>query len=264
MRTLPTGQFIPGNSLLHKLDARIKIICFIILIAAVIGASSILGYSLVLVTISALILLSQLPISYALGSIRRMCLFFLVIFMMNALFNNSGGLLASWWIFQISTGGIKQGFTVVLNVILIIILASLLTLTTSPTQVTTALESLIKPLKIIGIPTEDIAMIISIAIQFIPTLMEETETIKMAQIARGARFESKKLSDRARSYIPLIIPIFISAFRRADELSLAMEARGYRNAKNRTKKKREEIELQDYIALTICVTICIVQFKLLR
>jgi len=139
-----------------------------------------------------------------------------------------------------------------------------LTLTTSPTQVTSALESLIKPLKLIGIPTEDIAMIISVSIQFIPTLMEESETIKMAQITRGARFESKKLSERARSYIPLIIPIFISAFRRADELSLAMEARGYRNAKNRTKKKKKPIEGQDYIALTICASICIVQFILLR
>ena len=264
MRTLPTGQFIPGSSLLHKLDARIKIISFIILIAAVIGASSILGYSLVLVTVSSIILLSQLPISYALGSIRKIWLFFLVIFMMNGLFNNSGGTLVAWWIFHISIGGIKQGFSVVINVILIIILGNLLTLTTSPTQVTSALESLIKPLKLVGIPIEDIAMIISVSIQFIPTLMEETETIKMAQITRGARFESKKLSERARSYIPLIIPIFISAFRRADELSLAMEARGYRNAKNRTKKKKKPIEGQDYIALTICASICIVQFILLR
>lgn len=264
MRTLPTGQFIQRNSLLHNLDARIKIICFIILIAAVIGASSIFGYSLVLVTIFILILISQLPISYAIGSIRKMCLFFLVIFMMNALFNNSGETLGSWWIFHLSIGGIKQGFSVVINVILIIVLGNLLTLTTSPTQVTSALESLIKPLKLIGIPTEDIAMIISVSIQFIPTLMEEAEIIKMAQIARGARFESKKLSERARSYIPLIIPIFISAFRRADELSQAMEARGYRNAKNRTKKKKKQIELQDYIALTICVSICIMQFILLR
>lgn len=264
MRTLPTGQFLPGNSLLHKLDPRIKIICLIILIAAVIGASSILGYSLVLVMIFIPIMISQLPISYALGSIGKMYLFFLVIFMMNALFNNSGEALASWWIFHLSIGGIKQGFSVVINVILIIVLGNLLTLTTSPTQVTSALESLIKPLKLIGIPTEDIAMIISVSIQFIPTLMEEAEMIKMAQIARGARFESKKLSERARSYVPLIIPIFIAAFRRADELSLAMEARGYRNAKNRTKKKKKPIEIQDYIALTICVSICIIQFILLR
>ena len=264
MRTLPTGQFIQGSSLVHKLDARIKIICFIILMVAVVGASSILGYSLLIVTISIIIFLSELPIFNAVASIKRMWLFFLVIFMMNFLFFNSEKLLASWWIFHISIGGIKQGFSVVINVMLIIILGNLLTLTTSPTQVTGALESLIKPLKLVGIPTEDVAMIISIAIQFIPTLMEETETIRMAQIARGARFESKKLSERARSYIPLIIPIFISAFRRADELSLAMEARGYCNAKNRTKKKKEAIELQDYIALTICVTIFIVQFKLLR
>lgn len=264
MRTLPTGQFIPGNSLVHKLDARVKIICFVILMVAVVGASSILGYSLLLITISTIILLSELPISNAVGSVQRMWLFFLVIFLMNSLFFNSERILASWWIFHISIGGIKQGFSVVINVMLIIILGNLLTLTTSPTQVTSALESLIKPLKLVAIPTEDVAMIISVAIQFIPTLMEETETIRMAQIARGARFESKKLSERARSYVPLIIPIFISAFRRADELSLAMEARGYRNAKNRTKKKKKPIVLYDYISLIICASICIIQFTLLR
>lgn len=264
MRTLPTGQYIQGNSLLHRLDARVKILCVFILMVAVIGASSIWGYALALVTISVLILLSGLPIRCAVGSVRRMCLFLLVIFIMNALFFEQENALASWWIFHISQGGIKQGFSVVSNVVLILILGNLLTMTSLPTQVTTALESLIKPLKLIGVPTEDVAMIISVAIQFIPTFMEETEAIKMAQIARGARFESKKLSERAASFIPLVVPIFISAFRRADELSLAMEARGYRNAKNRTKRKTEPLVLYDYCALTVCALLCLLQLSLLR
>src|SRR5690606_9712290 len=137
-----------------------------------------------------------------------------------------------WGIVQLSRGGMEQGFRVVGNVVLILVLGNLLTMTTLPTQVTAALASLIKPLKFIGVPTEEVAMILSIAIQFIPTLMEETELIKMAQIARGARFESRKLPERAASFIPLVVPVFISAFRRAEELALAMEARGYRNAQN--------------------------------
>ena len=264
MRTLPTGQYLQGNSFLHKLDARVKILCLFILSAAVIGASSIVGYALALGTISALILLSRLPISYAFASVRRISLFLLVILLMNALFFAGENIMASWWIFHISRGGIKQGFSVVINVILILILGNLLTMTTSPTQVTTALESLIKPLKLIGVPTEEVAMIISVAIQFIPTLMEETESIKKAQIARGARFESKRLAERAASFIPLVVPIFIAAFRRADELSLAMEARGYRNAKNRTKRKKEPLALDDYTALTVCALICLLQFMSLR
>ena len=264
MRTLPTGQYIQGNSILHKLDARVKILCLFILSAAVIGASSISGYALALGTIFALLLLSGLPIRCAVGSVRRIFWFLLVILMMNALFFDRENALASWWIFHISRGGIKQGFSVVINVVLILILGNLLTMTTSPTQVTTALENLIKPLKLIGVPTEDVAIIISVAIQFIPILMEEAELIKMAQIARGARFESKKLSERTASFLPLVVPIFISAFRRADELSLAMEARGYRNAKNRTKRKKTPLVPSDYTALIVCASICLTQLLLPR
>ena len=262
MRTLPTGQYIPGHSFLHQLDARVKILCLFLLMAAVIGASSLWGYGLVLVTVSMLILLSRLSLRCAVASVRRMCWFLLVILLMNALFFDGKDVLASWGIFQLSREGIKQGFRVVSNVVLILILGNLLTMTTLPTQITTALESLIKPLKLIGVPTEEVAMIISVAIQFIPILMEETELIKMAQIARGARFESKKLSERAASFLPLVVPIFISAFRRAEELSLAMEARGYRYAKNRTKRKKEPLVLFDYGALTVCALICLVLFLL--
>lgn len=264
MSTLPTGQYIPGHSFLHQLDARVKILCLFILMTAVIGASSLWGYALVLVAISMLILLSGLPLRCVVASVRSMCWFLLVILLMNALFFDGEGVLASWGIFRLSRGGFKQGFRVVSNVVLILILGNLLTLTTLPTQVTTALESLIKPLKLIGVPTEEVAMIISVAVQFIPLLMEETELIKMAQIARGARFESKKLSQRAASFLPLVVPIFISAFRRAEELSLAMEARGYRNAKNRTKGKKKPLMAHDYGALTVCALICLVQLLLLQ
>lgn len=264
MRSLPTGQYLPGHSFLHQLDARVKILGLFLLMAAVIAASTFWGYALVLVVIAMLILLSRLPLRCAFASVRRMCWFLLVIWLMNALFFTGEDALASWGIFQLSRGGIKQGCRVVSNVVLILLLGNLLTMTTLPTQVTTALESLIKPFKFIGVPTEEVAMIISVAIQFIPTLMEETELIKMAQIARGARFESKRLSARAASFLPLVVPIFIAAFRRAEELALAMEARGYRNAKNRTKRKKEPLLPHDYGALTVCILICLVQFLFRR
>jgi energy-coupling factor transport system permease protein len=264
MRTPLAGQYIQGRSILHQLDARVKILCLFILSAVVIGASSISGYVLALGTIFTLLLLSGLPVRGAVGPVRGITWFLLAILLMNALFFEGENTLVSWGIFHLSEGGIRQGFSVVINVVLILILGNLLIMTTSPIQVTTALESLIKPLKLIGVPTEEVAIIISVAIQFIPTLMEEAELIKMAQIARGARFESKKLAERAASFLPLVAPIFISAFRRADELSLAMEARGYRDAKNRTKRKKAPLAFSDYTALMVCIAICLAQFLLLR
>ncbi|MBA2132953.1 energy-coupling factor transporter transmembrane component T family protein [Capillibacterium thermochitinicola] len=262
MRTLPAGQYLPGHSFLHRLDARAKMLCLFFLIAAVIGASSLWGYALVVAVIAILILFSGLPLRYAVAPARSMYLFLLVIWLMNAFFFDGEDALVSWGIFQLSRGGMGQGFRVVSNVVLVLILGNLLTMTTLPTQVTTALASLIKPLALVGVPTEEVAMIISVAFQFIPTLLEESELIKMAQIARGARFESKKLSERAASFLPLVVPIFISAFRRAEELALAMEARGYRNAKNRTQRQKEPLVLADYGALVVCALICLVQFLL--
>ncbi len=215
-------------------------------------------------TICIIIYLSRIPIGNVTGTARRLWLFFSIIFLMNAVFFDSENVICAWWIFHPSIGGIKQGISVVARVLLVLILGNVFISTTSPTEVTTALERLIKPLRILGVPTEDVAMIISVAVQFIPTLTEEIETIRMAQTARGARFESKKLKERALSLLPLVIPIFLAAFRRADELSLAMEARGYRKAKTRTKQKGKPIVVSSYAALCFCVTVCLVQFLLLR
>ncbi len=262
MKKLPVGQYIAGRSLLHRLDTRVKIICLFILLAIVIVSSSVYNYVLALSVIFVIILLSELPLRYVFGTLGRLWLFFITIFLMNALFFDTENALYSWWIFHPSIGGIKQGFSVVVHVVLILILSNALTLTSSPTEITTALESLIKPLKLLCVPTEDVAMIVGVAIQFIPTLTQEAGAIKMAQTARGARFESRKLRERALSVVPLVVPIFLSTFRRADELSLAMEARGYRNAKSRTRRKKEPLVFRDYMALCTCAALCLVQFLL--
>jgi energy-coupling factor transport system permease protein len=264
MKQLPTGQFIPGTSILHGLDARAKILCLIILLVAIVSASSPWGFVLALAMTALTVALTMLPLRVVINSVQRMWLFFFVIFLMNALFFDDTVPIWSWWIFRISETGIRQGISVVVHVALIIILGNVLTLTTAPMDVTMALESLIKPLKLMGVPTEEVAMIISVAIQFIPTLMEEADMIRMAQTARGAQFESKKVAEKVTSFISLVVPIFISAFRRADELSLAMEARGYRNARNRTKRKREPFLWRDYAALTLCVGVLMSQLTLFR
>ncbi|NLM37576.1 MAG: energy-coupling factor transporter transmembrane protein EcfT [Firmicutes bacterium] len=264
MRTLPTGQYLPGHSFLHRLDARAKLLCLFLLMAAVIGAPSLWGYALVLAVVALLILLSGLPLRSAVAPVRGVYLFLLVIWLMNALFFDGEDVLFSWGIIQLTRGGMEQGFRVAANVVLVLILGNLLTMTTLPTQVAAALASLTKPLARVGVPTEEVGMIISVAIQFIPTLLEEAELIKMAQTARGARFESKKLVERATSLLPLVVPIFVSAFRRAEELALAMEARGYRYARNRTKRQANPLALADYLALAVCALICLAQFFVRR
>ena len=263
MKGMPAGQYIPGNSIIHRLDARMKIVSLILLLAAIVATATLYGYIIVLAVIAVVISLSKLPLMTALSSIRRLWMFFVVIFLMNALFYNTEHPLFSWWVLNLSEEGIRQGIRVVLNVSFIMVLGNVLTSTTAPIDMTNALGSLFKPLKLFRVPVEDVAMIISVAFQFIPTLLEETDTIKKAQTARGARFESKKLIERALCYLPLLIPIFIAAFRRADELSMAMEARGYRNAKSRTKKARTPFRMRDFTALASSSLICFLQLYLI-
>ena len=245
MNTMPSGQYTAGTSMLHRLDARGKLICMFILLTAVILTSTLWGYIFIIAVTAALMLFSALPAAALFAPLRRLWLFF-----------DGNVPLWSWWIFHITASGLSQGAQVVLRVLLVVLLSNILTCTTRPMELTGALESLLKPLKLFRIPVEDIAMILSVAIQFIPTLSEEADMIKKAQTARGARFESRRLTDKAASVAPLVVPIFLSAFRRADELSMAMEARGYRNAGSRTKKGRHALHLPDYLALTASMMIC--------
>ncbi len=259
MRGMPTGQYIPGNSILHQLNAWAKILCLFLLLAAIIATKSLWSYVLIMSATAGIVFASRLPLGLVLGSLRRLWLFFIIIFFMNVLFFDGENTIWSWWIFGLSFAGAKQGANVVLRVALLVVLSNALTCTTAPMDLTNALKSLMKPLKLIRVPVEDVAMIISVAIQFIPTLIEETDMIQKAQTARGARFESKKLTEKAASVLPLLVPMFLSAFRRADELSIAMEARGYRNARNRTIKEKEPLKVADITALTASAVICIIQ-----
>ena len=252
MREHLTGQFTPGTSILHRLDARAKFFGFLILIAATVCTDAWLGYALLLAVTAAVVAICGLPLRTALASVARMGWFFLLIFVMNALFFATDDAIWHWWILTLSVPGIVQGAQVTVRLALILVMSNVLTCTTPP----------LGPLRLVRLPVEDIAMILSVAVQFIPTLLEETDTIRKAQIARGARFESRRLHERAQAMLPLIVPIFLSAFKRADELAMAMEARGYRGARGRTLKKSVPLPLSGWGALALCALVCAAEILL--
>ena len=259
MKESISGSYVPGKSFLHRLDTKAKFFSFLLLIVAVILTHSIPEYVVITLVWSALIALSQAPLHSIFGSVQRMRWFFILVFLTNAFFYHAEDPLWKWWIFTLSTEGIGQGFQVIYRVILILVLSNLLTLTTPPLAITGAIQTMLRPLKLIRLPADDIAMILSVAIQFIPTLMEETDSIRKAQIARGARLDSRRLTERARAMLPLVIPIFVAAFRRADELAMAMEARGYRRGSYQVPQKHKSIPRSGWCALCLCALVIVAE-----
>jgi energy-coupling factor transport system permease protein len=241
------------------MDARVKLSALLFAVISVICTDTLAGYGIMILFTAGLVFLSGIGFSTAFGSVKRLVWFFALILLMNTCFYVPDGAWFTFWIFSPSAAGLMQGLNVVLRVLLVLVLSNVMTATTAPLEITKALERLMAPLKYVGLPVEQIAMIISVAIQFIPTLFEETDMIRKAQTARGARFDSPKLSQKASAVMPLAVPIFLSAFRRADELAQAMEARGYRGAKGRTKKKYARLKCTDYAALAAVAALCAVQ-----
>lgn len=257
MRHVPTSMYYPGTSVIHRLNPIYKMICFIILIVSTILSRTPAEYFIAGGFTVLIMLLTRIPVVYLLGSVRRLYGFFIVIVAMNTFFYGSGEPWFSWWIFRPSYEGLLQGINVAIHVVILLIIGNILVLTTPPLSLTLAMEVLLSPLRFIKVPVDQIAMILSVAIQFIPTLFEETDEIRTAQTARGARFDSPKLFEKGKAVLPLFIPIFLSSFKRADELSLAMESRGYRVNHKRRRKKRDKPRQVDIISLLICACICV-------
>ena len=228
MKGLPAGRYVDILSPLHRTDPLVKLVCVFVLLACIIIADSVLQYAAVTVFLVFLSISSRLGWRHVLGGIPGMYPFFVIIVLMNSLFFSTEDPLFSFWIFSFTTEGLVQGLVVVLRVFFALVLGNILTSTTSPLEMTVAVEDFIRPLRFVGVPVGEVAMIIGVSIRFVPVLIEEAGMIKKAQTARGAGFESRRPGERVRAVLPLVIPIFLSAFRRADELSVAMEARGYR------------------------------------
>ncbi len=263
MMRLPTGMYQPGYSVIHGISATVKLVCLILLMAAIVATDSIPGYLAAITATAAIVYLAQVSAATALASVRRLAWFFVLVLLMNTCFYGPDDAWFSWWIFKPSLQGLIQGANILLRVVLILVLSNILTTTTAPLRLTDGMERLLSPLRILRIPTEQIAMIISVAIQFIPTIFEETDMIRKAQTARGARFDSRSYFEKAKAVMPLVIPIFLAAFKRADELSLAMEARGYRTDAVRTAKKREKLGAADWSALLVCTALCALEIVVL-
>ena len=240
MNDILKGRYIPGDSFLHRRNGTAKLLAFFMILAAVLTTDSVPGYLLIAAVSAAAAAMSEMRPTKTLGQVRHLRLFFLMLFLMNAFFyedGQAGGLvLWSWGIVHLSVPGMIQGTHVVLRILFLMVFCNVLIRTTPPVQITTAIETLIAPLRLIRV-----------ALQFIPVFAQEADLIKKAQTARGAKFESERLRDRAASVVPLLVPIFLSAFRRADDLATAMEARGYghRQTNGRGRSQRAAVQLPD-------------------
>lgn len=248
LKDITIGQYIPGDSPVHHLDPRTKILSAVIFMVALFSVKTALGYiSMGAFTLLA-ILLSQIPFRYLLKGLKPVLI--IIVFTVTLhLFLTPGTEIFRWGIFKITWEGVRQGVFMGLRLIFLVFITSLLTLTTSPIRLTDGLEYLLSPGRKVGIPAHELAMMMSIALRFIPTLLEETEKIMKAQLARGADFESGNLWRRAKNMIPLLVPLFVNAFKRADDLAMAMEARCYRGGTGRTRLKELVMGTGDYVTL---------------
>ena len=252
LRDITLGQYYRADSVIHRLDPRVKIVATFAFIISLFLVKNFIGYGIAALFLVICIKLSKVPPRFIFRGMRAI-FFLLVITMLFNLFLTPGEPLLSFWKIQITKEGLKLSLMMGIRLVFLITGSSLMTLTTTPNNLTDGLEDLLKPLKKIRVPVHEISMMMSIALRFIPILMEETDKIMKAQMARGADFESGSLLTRAKSLIPLLVPLFISAFRRANDLAMAMEARCYRGGEGRTKMKPLIYKKRDALAYIVIV-----------
>ncbi|WP_270505931.1 energy-coupling factor transporter transmembrane component T family protein [Paraclostridium sordellii] len=250
LKDITIGQYYPTSSIIHKLDARVKLVATFIFMVSLFIINKFWPYLIVVGCLLSVIKLSKIPGKFIVKGLKPLKWIIIFTFIINIFFI-PGDPIWSFGFIKITEKGISQAIFMGLRLIFLVVGTSLLTLTTSPIELTDGIERLLKPLRKIGFPVHELAMMMTIALRFIPTLLDETDKIMKAQMSRGADFESKNIINRAKNLVPLLIPLFISAFRRADELAMAMEARCYRGGYNRTKMKEVIMTKADYIAYAI-------------
>ncbi len=250
LRDITLGQYYPGDSFIHKIDPRVKIISTFCYIIGLFLIETLLDYVWIVLFLGVIIGVSKVPLKFMLKGLRPLIVIIIITFGIN-IFMTPGEELYRLGILKVTREGLHQGVFMGIRLILLIIGSSILTLTTKPIKLTDGIEKLLNPYKKIGVPAHELAMMMTIALRFIPTLLEETDKIMKAQMARGADFESGNLMKRAKSLIPLLVPLFISAFRRADELAMAMEARCYNGGENRTRMHELAYKKKDALAFII-------------
>ncbi|MGE4283268.1 MAG: energy-coupling factor transporter transmembrane protein EcfT [Clostridia bacterium] len=259
IKDITLGQYFPGESVIHKLDPRIKIILTLMYIAALFMIKNFTGYLLFAAFTFQLIFISTVPIQYVFKGLKPLAFIIIFTALIN-MFMSGGRPLFVLGPLTATVEGLQMAVLMTLRLLFLIIGTSLLTFTTSPILLTDGIEKLLNPFKKIGIPAHELAMMMTIALRFIPTLLEETDKIMKAQMARGADFESGNLLKRAKGLVPLLVPLFISAFRRADELAIAMESRCYRGGDQRTRMKQLKLYNRDFIAIAVVIILMVVLF----
>ena len=250
MRDITIGQYYPADSILHRLDPRVKFVSTLVYIVSLFVFSSWLGYGVAALFLVVMIVLSKVPFGFMIKGLKPIMVLLLITMFFNLVFT-PGEVLWSFWILKITKEGIRLAIKMGIRLVFLIIGASIMTLTTTPNQLTDGLERLLRPLKKFKVPAHEVSMMMSIALRFIPILLEETDKIMKAQMARGADFENGNLIQKVKNMVPLLVPLFISAFRRANDLAMAMEARCYHGGDGRTQMKPLAYEKRDYLAYLV-------------
>jgi energy-coupling factor transport system permease protein len=258
IKDITLGQYVPGDSPLHRTDPRVKIILMFLYMAVIFLVKTYIGFLMFSIFTLIAIISSGIPLKYTLRGLKPIIVILIFATLIN-IFTIKGTPAFEYGIISISYEGLDTAAKMSIRLVLLVISASLLTLTTTPILLTDGIEKLLEPLKRIGVPAHEIAMMMTIALRFIPTLLEETDKIMKAQAARGADFDTGNLVQRAKSFIPVLVPLFVSAFRRADELATAMEARCYRGSEGRTRMKQLKITRVDiYMVIVMLAFISVI------
>ncbi|CCJ33278.1 energy-coupling factor transporter transmembrane component T family protein [Caloramator australicus] len=258
IKDITIGQYLPGDSFIHKLDPRVKILLAFLYIILIFLINNFYGYLVVIAFTLLVVMLAKIPIKYLFNGIKGVIWLIIFTAVLNATLTPGKVIFKLFNLIPFTDKGIDLALFMSMRLILLIVGTSVLTLTTSPISLTDGIERLLNPFKKIGVPAHELAMMMTIALRFIPTLLDETDKIMKAQMARGADFDSGGIIKKAKNLIPVLVPLFISAFRRADELALAMEARCYRGGENRTRMKQLKTDKRDYIAIAAFIAFSII------
>ena len=253
IRDITIGQYYPAKSILHRLDPRVKLVSTLLYLISLFLFKSIPGYLVATLFLAAVIKVSKVPFKHIVKGLKPIIMLLLITVIFNLFLTRSGDVLFHKWIITITEGGLVTAVYMAIRLIYLIIGSSLMTFTTTPNELTDGIEKLLHPLNKLHVPVHEVAMMMSIALRFIPILLEETDKIMKAQIARGADLESGNMIQKAKAMIPILVPLFVSAFRRANDLAMAMEARCYRGGEGRTKMKPLQYHSRDRIAYIVVI-----------
>lgn len=258
MEKMIFGRYVPTDSIIHRLDPRSKLIFVFAYICIVFLANNVVTYGILVIFTFLLVVISKVPLKFFINGLKPILWLILFTLILHLFFTKQGSLIFHLGFIKIYEEGLRQGLFISLRFLLLIFVTSLMTLTTTPISLTDGLETLLNPLKKIKFPVHELALMMSIALRFIPTLMDETDKIMKAQMARGVDFSGGPIKDRIKAIIPLLIPLFISSFKRAEELATAMEARGYNGGEGRTKYRLLDWKMSDTLVILLILLLTIV------